>query len=126
MVVFGRGANALSMVAILSGKPYMDPFGLFTGNQYRMTQRMSTNAQIGYEQYLRQGNERALADFRKNVPNRQIRYPELSYSGQIARSNTAIMRNSMDYAGADANYWSNLPYRGAGLYRTASPLSRFM
>lgn len=86
----------------------------------------SLNAQIAYEQYLKQGNERALADWHKNVPNRQIRYPELSYAGQIRRADTSITRAMLDYSTADANYYGNLPYRTVGLYGIGSRLSRYL
>lgn len=89
-------------------------------------QQNSYKEQIGYEQYLQGGNRRALDDWYKNVGSqgRTIKYPELSYAGQIARSNTAIARNQFDYANAGASYLSNFPYRSAGLYGIAGKLSR--
>lgn len=88
--------------------------------------QQSLSAQIDYEQYLKRGNERALADWNKNVGSqgRTIRYPELSYAGQIRRADTSIARASLDYDTASANYWGNLPYRTAGLYGIGSRLSR--
>lgn len=84
----------------------------------------SLNAQIAYEQYLAEGNRRALADWHKNVPGRTIKYPEFSYPGQIVRANTSIARAGLDYSTAGANYYGNLPYRGAGLYGIGSRLFR--
>lgn len=92
-------------------------------NQMKNTQQ-SLSAQIDYDQYIKRGNERALADWKKNVPNRTIRYPELSYEGQIRRADTSIARANFDYATADANYYGNLPYRAAGLYGIGSKLYR--
>lgn len=97
---------------------------MVTGKTQRDNTQASLQAQIDYEQYLRAGNERALADWHKNVPNRQIRYPELSYPGQIYRANTSIARAGFDYSTADANYYGNLPYRVAGLYGIAGRISR--
>lgn len=91
--------------------------------QFRNAQA-STQTQIDYENYLRAGNERALRDWHKNVPNRQIRYPELSYPGQIYRSDTSIARNMYDYSTAGANYTGNLIFRLGGLYGVANRLSR--
>nr|WDW25854.1 MAG: ORF3 protein [Canine associated porprismacovirus] len=91
--------------------------------QYRNTQD-SLSAQIDYDQYIRRGNERALRDWHKNVPNRNIKYPELSYEGQIRRADTSIARAGFDYATADANYYGNLPYRVAGLYGIGSRVYR--
>lgn len=84
----------------------------------------SLSAQIDYEQYIRGGNERALRDWHKNVPNRSIKYPELSYEGQIRRADTSIARAGFDYSTADANYYGNLPYRTAGLYGIGSRVYR--
>lgn len=96
------------------------------GGYSAQNQQDSYKTQIDYEQYLKAGNERALNDWNKNVGSkgRTIRYPELSYAGQIARADTSIARNEFDYANAGAGYLSNLPYRYAGLYGIASKLSR--
>lgn len=97
-----------------------------SGMQYRDLQKESYNEQIAYEEYLRQGNIRAYNDWQKNVGSqgRTIRYPELSYPGQIHRSDTAIARNLLDYSTADSNFISNLPYRTVGLYSIGGRLSR--
>lgn len=86
---------------------------------YKNTQA-SASAQIGYEEYLKAGNRRALSDWNRNVGSkgqgRYIRYPELSYAGQIARSNTAIARARLDYDTAGANYTGNVVRRVGGLF----------
>lgn len=92
-------------------------------NQYRNTQA-SLEAQMNYEQYLKAGNERALADWHRNLPGREIRYPEFSYSGQIYRANTSLARAGFDYDTARSNFVGNLPYRATGLYGISSRLSR--
>lgn len=96
------------------------------GGYSAQNQQKSYTKQIDYENYLKSANQRALDDWNKNVgyKGRSIKYPELSYSGQINRSNTAIARNELDYANAGASYLSNLPYRTAGLYGIAGKLSR--
>lgn len=96
------------------------------GGYSAQNQQNSYNEQIAYEQYLKKGNERAYYDWQKNVGSkgRTIRYPELSYPGQIARSDTSIARNQFDYANAGASYLSNFPYRSAGLYGIGGKLSR--
>lgn len=86
--------------------------------------KQSLSAQMDYDQYIRKGNERALADWHKNVPNRSIKYPELSYEGQIRRADTSITRANLDYATSDANYYGNLPYRAIGLYGVGSRVYR--
>lgn len=98
---------------------------MFGYTQMRNVEK-STTAQIDYEQYLKGGNERALADWYKNVGSqgRTIKYPEFSYAGQIYRGDTAIARAGFDYSNAAANYYGNLPYRTAGLYGIAGKLSR--
>lgn len=107
-------SNAYKMAADLLGY-----------TQMRNTEK-STQAQIDYEEYLKQGNERALSDWNRFVgwQGKKIQYPELSYPGQIYRSNTAIARAGFDYANASANYFGNLPYRVAGLYGIGGKLSR--
>lgn len=91
--------------------------------QYQNT-RKSAETQISYEQYLRRGNERALADWHKNLPGRRIRYPEFSYAGQIARADTAIGRLGYESDSAYANFYGNLPYRTAGLYGIGGRVAR--
>lgn len=98
-----------------------------TGRTQMRNTQMALSTQMKYEQYLRQGNQRALSDWYKNVGNptgRHIKYPEFSYAGQIARADTSLARAGLDYSTASANYYGNLPYRGAGLYGIGSRLSR--
>lgn len=93
--------------------------------QYKNT-IASNQAQIDYNEYLREGNERALRDWQKNVPNRTIKYPELSYAGAIYRSDTGTARAMYDNDSAVANYYGNLGFRLAGLYGISSRVSRWM
>lgn len=88
--------------------------------------RKSYQTQIDYEQYIRSANERALAGWNNTYGRKglTIKYPEFSYAGQIARSDTAIARNMLDYASADSNMYGNLPYRAGGLYGVAGGLFR--
>lgn len=109
---------------------YVNPLQKFeqmiTGRtQMRNTQK-SLTAQMNYEQYLKQGNERALADWHKNVPGRSIKYPEFSYPGQIRRADTSIARAGLDYDTATANYYGNLAYRVGGLYGVSSRATRHL
>lgn len=108
---------------------YWKPFKLIepmVGYTQMKNTQASLQKQIDYEQYLKQGNERALRDWHKNVPGRSIRYPEHSYAGQIQRANTSIARAGFDYATADANYSGNTPYRVAGLYGIGTRLARML
>lgn len=98
--------------------------GKLLGHDQMKNTQQSLSAQIDYDQYIKRGNERALADWKKNVPNRSIKYPELSYEGQIRRADTSITRANLDYATADANYYGNLPYRAVGLYGIGSRVFR--
>lgn len=113
---------------ILTGRrnAYVDAGKYFTGRRSMENTQASLQAQIDYEQYLRAGNERALADWQRNVGSqgRTIQYPELSYAGQIYRADTSIARAGFDYDTAYTNYLGNLPYRTAGLYGISSKLSR--
>lgn len=105
---------------------YMPKVGSLIGWTQMKNTQASTQAQMDYEAYLRQGYERQLADWHKNVPGREIRYPELSYPGYIYRSNTASARAGYDYDTAGANYYGNLPYRALGLYGIGSRVSRWI
>lgn len=101
-------------------------FGDVTGyNQYKQTEA-SNNAQIAYDEYIKAANHRALADWQRNVPNRKIAYPELSYAGAIYRADTGIARSMYSNDSALSNFAGNLAYRGAGLYHVASGMSRRM
>lgn len=103
---------------------YRNAASFFTGERTYKNTVDSANTQIGYEEYLRRGNERALADWHKNVPGRTIKYPEFSYAGQIARSDTAISRLGYESDSAYANFYGNLPYRTAGLYGIGGRVAR--
>lgn len=88
--------------------------------------KKSNAAQIDYDEYIKRGNERAFADWKKNVPGRSIRYPELSYPGAVYRADTGIARSSYSNDSALSNFAGNVVYRGAGLYHVAGGLSRRM
>lgn len=94
----------------------------------RNRQQESNTVQIGYEQYLKNANQRALDGWNRTYGRKglTIKYPEFSYEGQIRRADTAITRNLIDYANADTNYWSNLPYRAVGLYNVPGGFSRYL
>lgn len=106
-------------------KPWWDNYTGYT--QMKNTQE-SLKAQIGYEQYIRQANERALRDWNRNVGSkgRIIRYPEFSYAGQIARSNTSIATAGFSYDNAYANYTGGLLNKSMGLYGVSGRLYRSM
>ena len=103
---------------------YRNAAKYFTGEKVKENTVASAEAQIGYEEYLRAGNERALRDWHKNLPGRYIRYPEFSYAGQIRRSDTAIARLNYESDSAYANFYGNLPYRTAGLYGIGGRVAR--
>ena len=117
--------NPYSMDNII--KNYVKPWAMSVlgYNQLKNTEE-SVNNQISYEQYLRSGNERALEDWHRNVPNRQIRYPELSYPGQIRRADTSIANLGISYDTAYQNYTGNLLYKSMGLYGVPGRLYRSM
>lgn len=95
--------------------------------QYENT-KASTQAQIDYNEYIKRGNQRALADWNRNVGSkgRTIRYPELSYAGRIYQADTASARAMYDSDTAYANFSGNLPFRLAGLYGIGSRVSRWL
>lgn len=97
-----------------------------TGKTERDNEKAQYQNQIDYEQYLRSGYERQLEDWYRNIGIPQgltIRYPELSYAGQIYRSGKNIANSGLGYSSADARY-SRSFYGAAGLYGVASKLSR--
>lgn len=105
---------------------------MFGYNQYKSAEASNT-AQIKYNDYLRRGNERALQDWNKNVGSKglpgshpTIKYPELSYAGAMYKANTGSTRSMYDTYTASANYYGNLPYRGAGLFGIGSRVSRWL
>lgn len=94
-------------------------------NQWQNSKK-SYETQIAYEQYIKAANQRALDNWNRTYGSKglTIKYPEFSFAGQIARADTAIARNMLDYASADSNYYGNLPYRTSGLYGIGSRLFR--
>lgn len=114
---------------IVRGKdnPYVKVGGMFTGyTQYKNTQA-SIQEQIRYNDYIRDANARAQADWYKNVGGRRtIAYPELSYAGAMYRADTASARAMYDSDNAFANFAGNFPYRTAGLYGAGVRISRWL
>lgn len=86
----------------------------------------SNKAQIAYDEYLRAGNERAYNDWKKNVPGREIKYPEFSYPGAIYRANTGIARSGYSNDSAYSNNYRSFVYGTAGLYGIGSRASRYL
>lgn len=101
---------------------------MYSGKTQAENTKQSANTQISYEDYLKQGYQRALDDWQRNVGSKglEIRYPELSYPGYLKRADTAITRAGLDISTADANYYGNLLYRGAGLYGIGGRIARFL
>ena len=97
-----------------------------TGKTERDNSQQIQRNQIDYNEYLRQANERALADWHRHVPNREIKYPEFSYAGQIYAASKNIANSGLTYDSASANYNRNVAYRYAGLYGISSKFARFM
>lgn len=84
----------------------------------------SNKAQIAYDEYLRAGNERAYNDWKKNVPGRDIKYPELSYPGAMYRADTGIARSMYSNDSAYSNLYRNTVYGSAGLYGITNRAAR--
>lgn len=104
-----------------------------TGYSQARNTELSTKKQISYNDYIKGGNARALADWNRHVGSKglpgyhpTIRYPELSYAGAIYRADTGSYRAGLDADTAYSNYYGNLPYRSAGLYGVASRVSRWL
>lgn len=57
--------------------------------------------------YQKQGYERQLADWHKNIPGRTIRYPELSYPGRIRALDTGISQSYASSVGSFASFAGN-------------------
>lgn len=94
-------------------------------NQKEYNKEQTANT-IALNEYLRGGYERQLRDWHRNVPNRQIKYPELSYAGQIYSLNTGNANASLGYDITASNYNSNLYGRAFGLYGIGGKFSRYL
>lgn len=101
---------------------------MVTGRRQKENTQQSVAYQISYNDYLVRSNARAYRDWQKNVGRygRKIKYPGLSYPGQIYKANTATARAMLDADTASANYYGNLPFRLAGVYGITSRLSRWI
>lgn len=117
----------VSLFSYGTSKPYRSFWqnyaGYVTGRRaYENTQK-SNQVEIDYLQYQKQAYERQLADWHRNVPNREIAYPELSYPGAIRGINTGVTRLGYGTDSAYANYVGHMANtalgmaRGAGLYK---------
>lgn len=96
-------------------------------------QQKSELAQIDYNEYLKAGFNRQLSDWKRNVGSKgvsgyrpTIRYPELTYPGQIYRTDTATARAMYDYDIAGSNVYGRSLYGSAGLYGVGSRVSRWL
>lgn len=118
------------MVSVFSygtSKAYRDFWqhyaGYVTGRRAYENTEKSNQAEIDYLNYQRKAYERQLADWSRNVPNRKIAYPELSYAGAIRGIDTGITRLGYGTNSAYANYVGHMANtafgmaRGAGLYK---------
>lgn len=82
--------------------------------------------------YQKQGYERQLRDWHKNVPNRSIRYPELSYPGHIRSLDIGISQSYAGSVGSAAGAARNLAAgygysRSGGLFgKTPSRTSKWL
>lgn len=125
---FANLYNAIVHGESIYNTPFLSWGKMLSGEEQMENTQESLQQQIDYEQYLKAGNERALADWNKNVGSqgKTIKYPELSYAGQIRRADTSIARAGLDYDTAAANYYGNVLYRGAGLYGIGGRFSRFL
>lgn len=101
---------------------------MFSGKRSYQNTVDSNQAQIAYDEYIRQGNVRAYDDWQRNVGSkgRTIRYPELSYPGQIYKADTAVARSLYNSDSAYANYYGNVPFRAAGLYGVFGKPSHYL
>lgn len=88
----------------------------------------SETAQIRYNDYLKAGFQRQYDDWQKNVGKygRTIRYPEISYPGQMYRTDTATARAMYDYDIAGSNFYGRSLYSSAGLYGIGSRVTRWL
>lgn len=100
----------------------------YTGKTQYENSAASYTAQIGYNDYLRAGYERQLADWNYYVGSkgRSIRYPELSYAGKMRQVDTANTRANLDIATAGANYTRNLYGIAGSLYNPSGYISRYL
>lgn len=95
---------------------------VMSGLRSAMDKEQSNTIQIGYNEYMKGGNQRAYDDWQRLYGSKglSIRYPELSYPGAIAGYDAGTSRAYLSSDIAYSDYISSLPYRGAGLYGVAS------
>lgn len=74
-------------------------------------------------QYQKNAYERQYRDWSKNVPNRTIRYPELSYPGHIKQMDTGISQSYASSVGSVSRFTGQLA--GGTLYRRNHARSLF-
>lgn len=73
--------------------------------------------------YQKKGYERQLEDWHRNVPNRSIRYPELSYPGHIRALDTGISQSYASSVGTVSHLVGQ--YVGIGSYGSGSARSLY-
>lgn len=100
----------------------------YTGKTQYENSTASYTAQIDYNNYLRAGYERQLADWNHYVGSKglSIRYPELSYAGKIRQVDTANTRAGFDISTASANYTRNVYGIAGSLYNPGGYVSRYL
>lgn len=69
--------------------------------------------------YQKQAYERQYEDWKRNVPGRTIRYPELSYPGHIRALDTGISQSYASSIGSGASLGSTLGYGAVSYGRRA-------
>lgn len=116
------GLNAYRLVHTLPGEILSGLLG-YTQTE---NEKASNQAQIDYNEYLKAGYLRAYEDWKKNVPNREIKYPEFTYPGNIYRTDTASARAMFDYDTAGANFYGRSLYGTLGLYGVGSRVTRWL
>lgn len=70
--------------------------------------------------YQKKGYERQLEDWHKNVPGREIRYPELSYPGRIRAADTGISQSYASSYSTTANAVSSIGSLGFSAARSVA------
>lgn len=106
--------------------PLVSFFKDISGYSQAETTAKSNQAQISYDEYLKNANKQALAMWQKNVPGRSIAVPGLSYPGAIYRADTGVARSMYNSDLAMSNFAGSAPYRTLGLYGVGSRVSRWI
>lgn len=91
----------------------------------------SQSKQRDFYRYQKAGYERQLSDWHRNVPGREIRYPELSYPGHIRALDTGISQSYASSVSSAAGLAGNLAAgygyaRHGGLFNSTFKSSRWL